>query len=567
MTTLNILATSASAKTVIPEHTRRSANYHPSVWGDKFLAYERSNQGKDDTDTVEQLQKLKEEVRKMLVLQTAEKPKQLINLIDIIQRLGISYHFQAEIEVLLQQMSNIFHELCASEVVDDLHDVALGFRLLRQARHKVSSTDVFRIFMDDNRKFKEYLLSDTRGLLSMYEATHFRVHDEEILEKALQFTTFNLENYLKSHMSNPLASEISHALKYPIRKNLNRLGVRQYISAEEKNDSHNRVLLKFAKLDFNQLQKMYQQELGHITRWWKDLNFAQKLPFARDRVVECYFWILGVYFEPQYCIARRFLTKVIMLASVVDDIYDLYGTFEELLLFTDAIERWDTRDLDLLPDYMKVCYQALLDTYSEMETVLDKEAGRPTYRVHEAKKSFTRLAKAYLDEAKWFKESYFPTTEEYMNVALVSAGYGTMATNSFVGMGDVATRKAFQWVSNDPLIVRASSLIARLCDDMTGHEFEQEKGDIPSAVECYMKQHGATKDEAYSELQKRVTNAWKDINQECLGPAQIPLSLLARIDNLTRAINILYDGDDGYTHSSTRTKDLIVSVLVDPVPF
>lgn len=69
------------------------------------------------------------------------------------------------------------------------------------------------------------------------------------------------------------------------------------------------------------------------------MNFAEKLPFARDRVVECYFWILGVYFEPQYCIARRFLTKVIMLASVVDDIYDVYGTFDELLIFTDAIER------------------------------------------------------------------------------------------------------------------------------------------------------------------------------------------------------------------------------------
>lgn len=81
-----------------------------------------------------------------------------------------------------------------------------------------------------------------------------------------------------------------------------------------------------------------------------------------------------------------------------------------------------------------------------------------------------------------------------------------------------------------------------------------------------MKQHGATKDEAYLELDKRVTIAWKDINQECLSPTQIPLSLLARIDNLTRAINILYDGDDGYTHSSTRTKDLITSVLIDRVP-
>ena len=76
-------------------------------------------------------------------------------------------------------------------------------------------------------------------------------------------------------------------------------------------------------------------------RWWKELDFATKLPFARDRLVEGYFWILGVYFEPQYVRARRILTKTISMTSIIDDIYDAYGTFEELELFTEAIERFD----------------------------------------------------------------------------------------------------------------------------------------------------------------------------------------------------------------------------------
>jgi hypothetical protein len=79
--------------------------------------------------------------------------------------------------------------------------------------------------------------------------------------------------------------------------------------------------------------------LNYVYRWWKDLNLAGKLPFIRDRVVECYFWILGVYFEPEYLLARRMLTKVIAMISVIDDIYDVYGTLEELELFTEAIER------------------------------------------------------------------------------------------------------------------------------------------------------------------------------------------------------------------------------------
>ena len=76
-----------------------------------------------------------------------------------------------------------------------------------------------------------------------------------------------------------------------------------------------------------------------ICRWWKELNFSKKLPFIRDRVIECYFWILGVYFEPKYFLARRILTKVIAMTSTIDDIYDVYGTLEEIELFTEAIER------------------------------------------------------------------------------------------------------------------------------------------------------------------------------------------------------------------------------------
>jgi len=47
-----------------------------------------------------------------------------------------------------------------------------------------------------------------------------------------------------------------------------------------------------------------------------------------------------VYFEPQYC--RWITTKLITLASIIDDMYDAYGTIEELELFTNAVERLGT---------------------------------------------------------------------------------------------------------------------------------------------------------------------------------------------------------------------------------
>lgn len=77
-----------------------------------------------------------------------------------------------------------------------------------------------------------------------------------------------------------------------------------------------------------------------MCRWWNGLELQSRLSFARDRVVECYFWIVGVYSEPSYSRARIILTKVIAIVSLLDDTYDVYGTPQECELFTECIERF-----------------------------------------------------------------------------------------------------------------------------------------------------------------------------------------------------------------------------------
>ena len=54
--------------------------------------------------------------------------------------------------------------------------------------------------------------------------------------------------------------------------------------------------------------------------------------------MENFLWTVGVIFEPQfgYC---RMLTKVNSLITTIDDVYDVYGTLDELELFTDAVDR------------------------------------------------------------------------------------------------------------------------------------------------------------------------------------------------------------------------------------
>lgn len=55
--------------------------------------------------------------------------------------------------------------------------------------------------------------------------------------------------------------------------------------------------------------------------------------------MENFLWTVGVVFEPEFGYCRRMLIKVNALITVIDDIYDVYGTLDELELFTDAVER------------------------------------------------------------------------------------------------------------------------------------------------------------------------------------------------------------------------------------
>lgn len=79
---------------------------------------------------------------------------------------------------------------------------------------------------------------------------------------------------------------------------------------------------------------------NYYCRWWKGFDVPNKIPYTRDRLVELYFWALGVYFEPQYSRARIFLTKVLAMSTLIDDTYDAYGIFEELEIFTEAVQRY-----------------------------------------------------------------------------------------------------------------------------------------------------------------------------------------------------------------------------------
>jgi hypothetical protein len=73
------------------------------------------------------------------------------------------------------------------------------------------------------------------------------------------------------------------------------------------------------------------------------LSFKEKLPFSRDRLMENYLWAMGIIFEPQFSKCRIGITKFVCILLAIDDMYDIYGSLDELECFTDAVDRYTNK--------------------------------------------------------------------------------------------------------------------------------------------------------------------------------------------------------------------------------
>ncbi|XP_074313407.1 (-)-drimenol synthase-like [Silene latifolia] len=239
--------------------SRPIAGFHPCHWGDHFLNLTHHDE-EILVEKEQEIYQLKVEVSKLLA--AAQEPLVQLTFIDTLERLGVSYHFEEEIEQALELAYERFHGDCENA---DLNHVSLRFRIFRQHGFHVPC-DVFNKFKDENERFKESLTSDVQGMLSLYEASYVRVDDDKILDDALAFTTPHLIA-MSNNLSSPLADLVPHALHQPLHLGIPRVEARFYISIYEKDPSHNQLVLQFAKVDFNFVQSLHQRELKELKRY------------------------------------------------------------------------------------------------------------------------------------------------------------------------------------------------------------------------------------------------------------------------------------------------------------
>nr|QKS73430.1 geraniol synthase [Swertia mussotii] len=485
----------------------------------------------DDTKRRELVERTRRE------LQSMSKPLEAMKMIDTLDRLGIAYHFEDDINAILTTFSK------SAQPNEDLLTTSLRFRLLRHNGFNISP-EIFEKFLDQNGKFEESLTKDIPGLISLYEASYMGAGGEEILLQALEFSEGHLKSS-KNNLTPQLSRQVSQALELPRHRRMARLEARRYIEEYSKENQYNNPdLLELAKLDYNKVQALHQMELTEITRWWKQLGLVDKLPFARDRPLECFLWTVGLMPEPKYSSCRIELAKTIAILLVIDDIFDTHGTIDELVLFTNAIRRWDLKAMEELPEYMRICYMALYNTTNEISYKILKENGWSVLPYLKA--AWIDVVDGFMMEASWFSNGQVPKVEEYLENGVTTAGSYMALVHVFFLIGKGVTEESVQLLMNPyPKLFSNSGSILRLWDDLGTAKEEQERGDLASIIILFMKEKNITSDEeAREHILQLIHNIWKELNGELVSRNGLPLEIKKVALNMARASQVVYQHEE-----------------------
>ncbi|KAL0459232.1 UNVERIFIED_CONTAM: Vetispiradiene synthase 1, partial [Sesamum latifolium] len=224
------------------------------------------------------------------------------------------------------------------------------------------------------------------------------------------------------------------------------------------------------------------------------------------------------------------------------------------------LSRWDINEIDRLPDYMKIIYKFILDLYEDYEVEAAKQG--KLFALPYAKEAVKQIAKAYNRHTQWFLGGQMPTYEEYLVNTVVTSCIYVFVTVGIPGLKS-ASKESIDWLMSEPnKALIASTRVCRHADDIGS----DEGWNIPTAVDCYAKQYGVSKEETVDKFNELFENAWKDFNTEWSTEIfTISKDMMEQLLNYARAAEVNYrNGRDAYANPQ-KIAGQIAAVFMDPI--
>ncbi|KAJ0707665.1 putative (E)-beta-ocimene synthase [Helianthus annuus] len=506
--------------------------YQPTIWSHDFI------QLLDDNFPINCKEKLRELEKNVIAMNVnfengSFSTLEVLEHIDDIDRLGLGYRFQNHIRRALDTIITPIYEVHVGHE-ESLHEASLRFRIHRQHGYTVSQ-DFLGGFKESQGGFIGSLQTDVKGLLSLYEASHLGFMEESELHEAMLFAREHLLKQLKCRENDAQVLErINRALEVPLFHRMLREEARYYIDAYNKREDANLLLLELATLDFNMIQATLKTELKEVSKWWENMGLAHKLGFVRDRLMECFFCAVGMVFEPQYRSCRVGITKAYTLVTVIDDIYDIYGSLDELEMFTDAVKRWDINAIEHMPEYLQ----------------------------------WVELFEAFLLEAKWTHNKHIPTLEVYLDNAWRSVSGVVLLTHGYFLFNQEINRDVVESLDMYHDLMKWSSVIFRLYNDWATSSDEIEQGKTANAISCYMHENDVSEEVARKHIKTLIDEAWRKLIKVHLAcTKELANPFIDMAINLARISLCTYQYGDGHGAPDARARDQVSSVIIEPLMY
>ncbi|KAL0925863.1 hypothetical protein M5K25_004235 [Dendrobium thyrsiflorum] len=157
------------------------------------------------------------------------------------------------------------------EFNEDIHVMALYFRLLREHGFEVSKDLLVKSYKDENGCFKSFLFDNIKGMLSLYEASFLAMDGEDEIDDAKEFSLKHLNDFMRSNSStNPLlAQHIAMALELPLHHRIPKFQAQMFIEDSRHIEEINvdSIVLELGQLDINMTQSIYKRELQEISKY------------------------------------------------------------------------------------------------------------------------------------------------------------------------------------------------------------------------------------------------------------------------------------------------------------
>ncbi|KAK7243760.1 hypothetical protein RIF29_38571 [Crotalaria pallida] len=519
-------------------------------------------------------------------------------MVDTLEKLGINHHFKEEIRSVLDETYRLWQQE-VEEILLDPTTCAMAFRILRLNGYNVSSDPLYQYLEDNFENSLKGYLKDIGAVLELYKASQVIIYPEESVLVRLNSWTGHLLKQESSHFrlyADKLRSyvdcEVKDALNFPHYANWERLLNRR--SMEHYNVEETRILktsyrwasscssrnlanqefLKLAVEDFNICQSIHSEELKQLSRWVEESKL-DKLKFARQKLDYCYFSIAAALFSPELSDARISWTKNAVLATVVDDFFDVGSSEEEQKKLIQLVEEWDV-DINTVccSEIVKIIFSAVHSTICEIGVKSIKRQGRNVK--NNVIKIWLNLMQSMFREAQWSRTNTVPTIDEYMQNACISFGLGPIVLPALYLVGPKLSNDDTENHELDCLY-ELMSTGGRLLNDIQTFKRESAQGKL-NAVSLHII-HGngvITAEDAIKDMKVIIEDKRRELLRLVLQEkgSVVPRDCKELFWKMNKASDLFYMKDDGFTslemHSSVNAviKEPVVlsELLVDSQP-